>query len=154
MFDPDPLARQQTAAVIRRGLVRLLHDSGFAAVAELPLGSGRRADVVALGPGAEIWVVEIKSSAADFRADRKWPEYRLHCDRLLFAVNAEFPAEILPASAGLVVADGYGGALIRRGDEHRLGAASRKAMLVRIARAAASRLGAIHDPGLGELDLR
>jgi hypothetical protein len=133
---------------IRRGALRLLHAHGFAAVAELPLPSGRRADLVALGEGAEIWIVEIKSSVADFRADRKWQEYRLHCDRLLFAVAPEFPLTMLPADAGLVIADAYGGTLVREGPLHPLAAARRKALLVRFARAAAARLAAMHDPGL------
>ena len=144
---------QEPAPAIRRGALRLLHTLGFAAVAELPLGSGRRADLVALGSGTEIWIVEVKSSLADFRADRKWPEYRLHCDRLLFAVAPEFPAGSLPADTGLVIADAYGGALIRKGELHPLPAARRKTLIVRIARAAAVRLAALNDPGLVERKL-
>jgi hypothetical protein len=130
--------------------VRLLHALGFTAVAELPLGSGRRADLLALGAGAEIWIVEIKSCAADFRTDLKWQEYRLYCDRLLFAVAPEFPAAMLPADAGLIIADNYGGTLIREGPLHPIAASRRKAMLVRFGRAAAARLAAVHDPGLSE----
>jgi hypothetical protein len=146
------LRRDLDAAAIRRGLVRLLHARGFAAVVELSLGSGRRADVVALGPGAEIWVIEIKSSAADFRADRKWPEYRPHGDQLLFAVGPDFPVALVPPEVGLVVADAYGGELVRNGTLRPLLPARRKAMLVRIARAAAARLAALHDPALSKLD--
>lgn len=147
--DPQP----EAALAIRRGALRLLHALGYSAVAELPLASGRRADLVALGPGAEFWIVEIKSSIADFRADHKWHEYRLHCDRLLFAVAPEFPAAILPADAGLVVADGFGGTLVREGPAHPLAAARRKAMLVRFGRAAAARLASLNDPGLSETNL-
>jgi hypothetical protein len=143
-------ALDEAAPAIRRGALRLLHALGFAAVAEVPLGSGRRADLVALGAGAEIWIVEIKSCAADFRSDRKWQEYRLYCDRLLFAVAPEFPAAMLPADAGLVIADAYGGTLVREAPLHPLAAARRKAMLVRFGRAAAARLAAVHDPGLRE----
>jgi hypothetical protein len=142
---------QEAASAIRRGTTRLLHSLGFACVSELPLASGRRPDLVALGDGGEIWIVEIKSCTADFRADRKWQEYRLYCDRLLFAVAPEFPATILPADAGLVVADGYGGALVREAASHPLAPARRKSMLVRYGRAAASRLSARLDPGLGEV---
>jgi hypothetical protein len=140
----------EPAPAIRRGALRLLHALGFAAVAELPIGSGRRADLLALGPGAEIWIVEIKSCSADFRADRKWQEYRTHCDRLLFAVAPDFPATILPADAGLLVADAYGGTLVREGPLHPIAAARRKALLVRFGRAAAARLAIMHDPGLAE----
>lgn len=142
---------QEAAPAIRRGAVRLLHALGFAAVAELPLASGRRADLVAVGESGEIWIVEIKSCLADFRADRKWQEYRLYCDRLLFAVAPEFPAAVLPADTGLVVADAYGGTLVRDAPLHPLSAARRKTVLIRVARASSSRLSARVDPGLGEV---
>jgi hypothetical protein len=151
---PLPEGFGEPAHAIRRGTLRLLHSCGFTAAAELALGSGRRADLVALGPGAEIWIVEIKSSVADYRADRKWHEYRVHCDRLLFAVAPDFPIECLPVDAGLIVADPYGGELVYPGALHRLSAVTRKAMLVRIARAAAARLAVLNDPSLGDPDLR
>jgi hypothetical protein len=147
------LQQHEAAPAIRRGALRLLHGLGLAAVAELPLGSGRRADLVALGSGGEIWIVEIKSCVADFRADRKWQQYRLYCDRLLFAAMPEFPANILPGDAGLVIADAYGGTLVREAPLHPLAAARRKAMLIRFGRAAAARLTNIHDPGLSEAGL-
>ena len=80
-----------TALAVARGTTRLLHSLGFSVVSELPLASGRRADLVALGGGGELWIVEIKSSVADFRADQKWMDYRLHCDRLFFATTLEVP---------------------------------------------------------------
>jgi hypothetical protein len=135
-----------TARAIARGTARLLHSLGFSVVAELPLGSGRRADLVALGRDCEIWIVEIKSSVADLRADRKWPEYRHHCDRLFFATTLEVPCAIFPADCGLIVADAFGGAIVCEAPEHRLHAATRKAMLLAFARAAALRLSALADP--------
>jgi hypothetical protein len=57
---------------------------------------------------------------------------------------------MLPADAGLVIADAYGGTLVREAPLHGLAAARRKAMLVRFGRAAAARLAAVHDPGLSE----
>jgi hypothetical protein len=149
-LESDEFRQHEAAPAIRRGSLRLLHALGLAAVAELPLGSGRRADLVALDAGAEIWIVEIKSCVADFRADRKWQEYRLYCDRLLFAVTPEFPASMLPTDAGLIVADSYGGTLVREAPVHPLAASRRKAMLMRFARAAAGRLAIMHDPGLTE----
>jgi hypothetical protein len=151
---PAPDGFGEPAHAIRRGVLRLLHGCGYAAVAELSLGSGRRADLAALGPAGEIWIVEIKSCVADYRADRKWHEYRMHCDRLLFAVAPEFPIECLPGDAGLIVADAYGGELVYPGALHRLPAATRKAMLIRFARTAASRLAMQSDPSLGDPDLR
>jgi hypothetical protein len=93
---PVPLdGRQSPAALaIARGTARYLHALGYGVVSELPLPSGRRADLVALGSGGEILIVEIKSSVADFRADQKWIDYRLHCDRLFFATSLDVPREI------------------------------------------------------------
>ena len=83
---PTPDGRQsETALAIARGTARLLRSLGFACISELPLPSGRRADLVAINERGEIWIVEIKSSIEDLRADQKWPEYRAHCDRLFFA---------------------------------------------------------------------
>jgi hypothetical protein len=143
----------EQAAAVCRGPSRLLHALGFAAITELPLASGRRADLIALGDNGEFWIVEVKSCIADFRADRKWQEYRLYCDRLLFAVAPDFPATVLPADAGLIVADSYGGTLVREAPSHPLTAARRKALLTRFGRAAAARLAAKNDPGLGDLSL-
>jgi hypothetical protein len=138
--------QSETALAVARGTARLLLSLGFSCVSELPLASGRRADLVALGGDGEIWIVEIKSSIADFRADRKWMDYRLHCDRLFFATTLEVPCEIFPPDAGLIVADAFGASIMCEAPEHRLPAATRKSMLLRIARAAALRLQALHDP--------
>lgn len=146
---PD-VSGHEPALSIRRGALRALHALGFAAVAEFPLPSGRRADLIALGAGGEFWIVEIKSCMADYRADRKWQEYRQHCDRLLFAVSPDFPAATIPDDAGLMIADAYGGTLVREAPLHALTAARRKSLLVGFGRAAASRLQAQFDPGLRE----
>ena len=130
------------------GVGRLLRAHGFAIVTELPLATGRRADVVGLGPSGEFWIVEIKSSVEDFRVDRKWPDYRASCDRLFFATHAEVPLEIFPEDAGLMLADAYGAELLREAPEHRLPGATRKAMLVRFAQAAALRLHGLVDPAV------
>ena len=135
-----------TALAVARGTQRLLVAHGMACVAELPLASGRRADLVALRHDGEIWIVEIKSSVEDFRVDQKWPDYRLHCDRLYFATAAHVPADIFPEDAGLIVADAYGAALLREAPEHRLHPATRRSMMLSFARAAARRLQALADP--------
>jgi hypothetical protein len=127
-------------------VARLLKSHGLAALCEVTLGNGRRADVVGLSPQGEIWIVEIKSSIEDFRADHKWPDYRQFCDRLLFAVSPGFPMHILPGDAGLIVADRYGGELLRPAPEHKLGGARRKAMTLRVARVSALRLQDVIDP--------
>jgi hypothetical protein len=138
--------QSQTALAVARGTMRLLLSHGFTCVSELPLPSGRRADLVGVGRSGEIWIVEIKSSVADFRADQKWMDYRMHCDRLFFATTVEVPCDIFPKDTGLIVADGFGGALVCEAPEHRLSAPTRKAMTLRIAQCAALRLQSLIDP--------
>ncbi len=144
---PPPDGRQsETALGVALGARRLLASHGFTSVTELTLASGRRADIVGLGPDGTIWIIEVKSSVADFRADGKWPGYRDFCDRFSFAVPGDFPADILPADAGLVLADSFGAAVAREAPEHRLTGARRKAMMLRFAHAAAGRLHMLIDP--------
>ena len=143
-----PADRRQsaTALSVARGTTRLLHQFGFSAVSELPLPSGRRADLVALNTAGEIWIVEIKSSIEDFRADQKWMDYRAHCDRLFFATTLDVPCEIFPNDTGLIVADAFGAQIRCEAPEHRLHASTRKSMMLAFARAAALRLAALADP--------
>jgi hypothetical protein len=138
--------QSETALAIARGTSRLLHAHGFAVVSELSLASGRRADLVAINSSCEIWIVEIKSSVADFRADQKWMDYRIHCDRLFFATCQEVPCEIFPPDTGLIVADAFGASIVCEAPEHRLPAPTRKSMTLAFARAAALRLQALADP--------
>ena len=142
-----PDGRQSaTATEIATGVRRLLAGYGYASVTEMTLRSGRRADILALGPDGCVWIVEIKSSVADFRADLKWPDYRAFCDRLFFAVPTGFPTDILPAETGLMLADAYGAALVREAPEHKLAPARRRAVLLRFAHLAAGRLHGLVDP--------
>lgn len=143
---PSDGRQSATALAVARGTTRLLHSFGLSVVSELPLASGRRADLVALGAAGDIWIVEIKSSIADFRADRKWMDYRLHCDRLFFATTTEVPCDIFPPDTGLIVADAFGAELICEAPEHRLHPSTRKSMMLAFARAAAQRLSALADP--------
>jgi hypothetical protein len=144
---PAPDRRQsETALAIARGTARMLRTLGFSCISELPLPSGRRADLVALNQRGEIWIVEIKSSIEDLRADQKWPEYRAHCDRLFFAFTQDLPCDIFPAETGLIVADAYGAHLHCEAPEHRLPAPTRKLMMVRFAMAAAQRINRLVDP--------
>ena len=142
--------RQSPAAfAIFRGVGRLLKAHGLAAVGEVGLANGRRADVAGVGKSGEIWIVEIKSCLEDFRGDLKWPEYRAFCDRLFFAVAPAFPLDVLPQDAGLIVADRYGGELLRAAPEHKLSAARRKAVTLQLLRTAAFRLQGVIDPNGG-----
>jgi hypothetical protein len=138
--------QSETALAVARGSARLLHAHGFSVVSELPLPSGRRADLVALDAAGTVWIVEIKSSVADFRADQKWQDYRAHCDRLFFATSLEVPCEIFPPDTGLIVADAFGAEFKCDAPEHKLPAATRKSMMLIFARAAALRLSSLADP--------
>ena len=131
---------------IFRGVARLLKAHGLAVVGELALANGRRADVAGVSQGGEIWLVEIKSCLEDFRSDQKWPEYREFCDRLFFAVAPDFPRPVLPEDTGLIIADRYGGEIVRPAPEHKLAGARRKALTLRILRTAAFRLQGAIDP--------
>ena len=138
--------RQSDAALqIGRGAGRVLIAHGFARLTEFTLMSGRRADLIGVGRGGEVWIVEIKSSIADFRADLKWPEYREFCDQFFFAVAPDFPKEILPADTGLILADRYGGEVIRPAPLHKLAPARRKALMLQFARTGAFRLHSLAD---------
>ena len=143
-----PIDRRQseTALAIARGTSRLLRSLGFSTVSEVSLPSGRRADLLALNERGEIWVVEIKSSLADLRADQKWEDYRQHCDRLFFAFTSELPCEIFPEDVGLIIADAYAAHMHCDAPEHRLAPATRKAMMLRFAQTAAQRLSRLADP--------
>ena len=122
------IARPDRTRAVARGVTRLLRASGLAVVQEMTFANGRRADVVALGPDYEILVVEIKSGMDDFRTDQKWPDYRDYCDRFFFAVDADFPVDVLDGQVGVIVADAYGGAFVRDAPIHKLSPARRRAL--------------------------
>ncbi len=139
------------AALLARGVCRAFEQLGYASLLEVPLANGRRADIMALGRTGDLVIVEIKCSVADFRADRKWVRYREFADRLYFAVPNEFPALLIPEECGLIVADGFGAALLRHGVAAPLAAARRRALTLRFALAAAARLRRHLDPQAGLL---
>ena len=140
------IAPPQIAATLARGVRRSLQQLGYASLAEFPLASGRRADIFALGRTGELIIVEIKSSVADFRADRKWTSYKDFADRLYFAVPNDFPALLIPEDCGLIVADAFGAAILRHGAAVPVAASRRRAVTLRFALHAANRLLRQLDP--------
>lgn len=132
--------------LLARGACRHLRDHDFVSVDEFVPTSGLRVDVMALGPKGEIWVIECKSSRADFQSDHKWEGYLPWCDRFFWAVDTSFPTELLPDDTGLMIADGYGAEIIRMGPETKLAAARRKVVTQKFARHAAIRAHAARDP--------
>jgi hypothetical protein len=135
--DPVPAGR---AAEIVRGAQRMLAELGLASLTEVTLANGRRADVMAMSPKGEIVIIEVKSCLQDFATDQKWPEYGPYCDRFYFAVDCDFPKERLPKDAGMIVCDGFGGAILRECEARSLSGARRKAVTLSFARLAAARL--------------
>jgi hypothetical protein len=135
-----------TAASVQRGVCRLLAQMGYASVTELTLATGRRVDILALGPRNEIAVIEIKSSLIDYRTDAKWEEYLDFCDRFYFAVPPEFPREVIPEEVGLVVADRYGAEILREGPVTPLPPARRKKLTLHAARVSARRVHRFLEP--------
>jgi len=133
--------------LLARGVSRALRSHDFVSVEELVPTSGLRVDVMALGPKGEVWIVECKSSRADFQSDHKWQGYLEWCDRFFWAVDSDFPTELLPDGTGLIIADGYDAEIIRMGPETKLAGARRRAMVQKFARHAAVRAQAARDPG-------
>ena len=133
-------SRPETTLSVTRGAARLLADMGYAPLLEVCLPNGRRADVMALGRKGDIVICEVKSGIDDYRVDRKWPEYAPFCDAFFFAVAPEFPQDILPDEPGLIVADSFGGAVVRDAPVLSLAPARRKALTLAFARLGAMRL--------------
>lgn len=134
-------------ARLARGVCRWMTDAGLAPVTEFSPAPGLRVDVIGLGPDGRIHIVECKASVADFRADAKWTGYLDWCDAFSFAVGPDFPADILPPDAGLLIADDFYAEPLRHGPVSPLNAARRRALTLRLGRAAAHRLRRALDPG-------
>jgi hypothetical protein len=141
----------QPGILLARGVCRALVQHGWSVLTEVTLANGRRADIMALLPDGDIVIIEVKSSLEDFRADRKWGEYREFCDALYFAVPDGFPTELIPLECGLIGADSFAAEILRPAPLLRLAPARRKAMTLRFAQLAAQRLQRLSDPGLGIL---
>jgi hypothetical protein len=147
--DDPSITEALTAALLARGVCRALEQLGYASLLEFPLANGRRADIVALSRSVELAIVEVKSSVADFRADRKWVEYRDFADRFYFAVPNNFPVALIPEDCGLIVADSFAASMIRAGNPSPLAPGRRRALTLRFALAAAARLRRHLDPQAG-----
>jgi hypothetical protein len=144
-------ARPEITLAVCRGACRLMRQSGHSVLLEVPLPDGRRADIFAVGRGGEITIVEVKSSIEDWRVDGKWPDYLGWCDQLYFAVPVDFPQALIAEEVGLIVADAYGGELLRLSPRRPMAAARRKSLLVDCARLASERLARLEDPDFVDL---
>ncbi len=143
--------RPEVTIAVCRGACRLMRQSGHSVLLEMPLPDGRRADKFAVGRGGELVIVETKSSIEDWRVDDKWPDYLDWCDQLYVAIPVDFPQELIPEEVGLIVADAYGGEILRRPAKRSVAAARRKALLIDCARLASERLARLEDPDFIEV---
>lgn len=143
MGNPNPVSRPETTLAVTRGAGRLLQALGYAPLTEVCLPNGRRADLMALGPKGQVFIVEVKSGLEDYRVDQKWGEYMPYCDLFAFAVGPEFPREVLPGEPGLIIADAFGGAVLREPEPRPLAGARRKALTIAFGRLAALRAAGV-----------
>lgn len=146
MDQPLDLLPPMPGQRLARGVARALAGHGFVTVPEMVLATGLRVDLMALGPKGELWVVECKSGRADYQSDRKWQGYLDYCDRFFWAVDADFPVDLLPPETGLILADAYDAEILRMAPETPLAGARRKAVTQSFARCAARALQALRDP--------
>ena len=137
----------QPGQLLARGVCRQLLGHDFVCIEEFSPERGKRVDVMALGPKGQLWVIECKSSRADFTSDAKWQGYLEWADRYFWAVDADFPTDLLPEDTGLIIADAYDAEILRLGQETKLAGARRNAVIRRFARHAALRLQGLRDPG-------
>jgi len=136
----------ERAAAIRRATALLCVQLGWAPVHEVQLPNGRRADILALRGDGGFACIEVKSGVRDFLVDAKWPEYREYSDELYFAVDLDFPVELLPVDAGLIVTAELSADILREAPAHPLAPSRRRALLQRFAWVAATRLAGLEDP--------
>ncbi len=148
LVTPSDMQNMQPGQVLARGVARHMRHHDFATLEEFVPERGLRVDVIGMGPKGEVWIIECKSSRADFQSDSKWQGYLEWCDRYFWAVDADFPTELLPAETGLIIADAYDAEIIRMGPETKLAPARRKKMSLKFARDAARRLQGLRDPGV------
>lgn len=148
---PTRPSRPETTVAVCRGASRLMRQAGHSVLLELPLPDGRRADIFAIDRSGALVIVEVKSSIEDWRVDAKWPDYLDWCDQLYVAVPVDFPQSLIPEEIGLIVADAYGGEVLRHPPRRPVAAARRKALLIDCARLASERLSRLEDPDFGTL---
>ncbi len=136
----------QPGQKLARGVSRHLISHGFVSIEEFVPARGLRVDVMALGPKGELWVIECKSSRADYQSDSKWQGYLEWCDRFFWAVDTEFPVDLFPEETGLIIADAYDAEIIRMAPEEKIAPARRKKMIQKFAMDGARRLQSMRDP--------
>ena len=130
------------ASRIFSAVIRHFSERSFACLPEFMLKTGRRPDVVCLGRDGQILIIEVKSSVADFKSDQKWHEYCDWADAFYFAVDDQFPRDILPdeTQCGIIITDGFDCHVTRPAPMRKLAGARRAHITRRLARVAMMRL--------------
>ena len=131
---------------IARGVMRHFSQIGLSSLSEFSPARGLRVDIITLGMANEIWIVECKSCQSDFKSDKKWQNYLDWCDRYFWAVEANFPIDILPPDTGVIIADAYDASILREAPLKKLSVARRKKIIKSIAKSACNRLLLHTDP--------
>jgi hypothetical protein len=147
---------ERAAQAVARGICRLFARNDIWCLAEMPLRSNRRADLMGIDAKGHLVIVEIKVSRADLLGDGKWTDYLDHCDRFYWGLASDLDracmegAAFHPDRCGLIVADGYDAEILRPAPLVPLAPARRKAEVERLARASLRRNQALQDPRPGE----
>ena len=142
----------RAALDVARGIGRLFARNDIWCLAEMPLRSGRRTDLMGLDAKGRIVIVEIKVSRADLLGDGKWTDYLDYCDLFYWGLPAgldravlETP-DFLPGRCGVILADAYDAEIVRPAPLFPLAPARRKVEMERLARASLRRLVTGADP--------
>ena len=114
---------------IARGVMRHFDQIGLSSLSEFSPIKGLRVDIITLGMSNEIWIIECKSGQSDFKSDRKWHNYLDWCDRYFWAVDANFPIDILPINTGIIIADAYDASILREAPLNKLSPARQKKVI-------------------------
>ena len=131
---------------IARGVMRHFDQIGLSSLSEFSPIKGLRVDIITLGMSNEIWIIECKSGQSDFKSDRKWHNYLDWCDRYFWAVDANFPIDILPINTGIIIADAYDASILREAPLNKLSPARQRKVIKSIAKSACNRLLTNIDP--------
>ena len=131
---------------IARGVMRHFSQMGLPSLREYSPVRGLRVDVIVLAPSDEIWIVECKSSKIDFKSDKKWQNYLEWCDRYFWAVDSDFPKDILPFDTGLIIADSYDAKILREAPLNKLSVNRRKKIVRSMESTACNRLASYTYP--------
>jgi hypothetical protein len=107
------------ASAIKKSVIQYFTHKCYAVNAEVGVckGGRLRADLLAVNMRGEVVIVEVKSSYADFKHDKKWYGYVDFCNRLFFAVSEETYAKVfdlIPKGIGIIIVDQYGKAAVKQ----------------------------------------